>query len=32
MPVASIDALAQKLPQLVLMNCYGATETTSPAT
>jgi len=32
MPVASIDALAQKLPLLVLMNCYGATETTSPAT
>jgi O-succinylbenzoic acid--CoA ligase len=32
MPVASIEALAHKLPQLVLMNCYGATETTSPAT
>ena len=32
MPVASIEALAQALPQLVLMNCYGATETTSPAT
>ena len=32
MPVASIEALAAKLPQLVLMNCYGATETTSPAT
>ena len=32
MPVASIQALATTLPQLVLMNCYGATETTSPAT
>ena len=32
MPVASIDELAATLPQLVLMNCYGATETTSPAT
>ena len=32
MPVASIEALAAVLPQLVLMNCYGATETTSPAT
>ncbi len=32
MPVASIEALAQTQPQLVLMNCYGATETTSPAT
>jgi acyl-CoA synthetase (AMP-forming)/AMP-acid ligase II len=32
MPVASIEALANSLPQLVLMNCYGATETTSPAT
>jgi crotonobetaine/carnitine-CoA ligase len=32
MPVASIEALAATLPQLVLMNCYGATETTSPAT
>ncbi len=32
MPVASIEALARQLPQLVLMNCYGATETTSPAT
>jgi len=32
MPVATIVELADKLPQLVLMNCYGATETTSPAT
>jgi acyl-CoA synthetase (AMP-forming)/AMP-acid ligase II len=30
MPVASIEALARTLPSLVLMNCYGATETTSP--
>ena len=32
MPVATIDALAQQLPALVLLNAYGATETTSPAT
>jgi long-chain acyl-CoA synthetase len=32
MPVASIDRLAQTLPNLTLMNCYGSTETTSPAT
>ena len=32
MPVATIDALAQRLPQLVLLNAYGATETTSPTT
>jgi O-succinylbenzoic acid--CoA ligase len=32
MPVATIVELAEKLPALVLMNCYGATETTSPAT
>ena len=32
MPLASIAALAQKLPSLTLMNCYGSTETTSPAT
>lgn len=32
MPVASIDALAERLPQLVLLNAYGATETTSPTT
>ena len=31
-PVASIEAMARTLPSLVLMNCYGATETTSPAT
>jgi len=32
MPVATIDALAQRLPGLTLVNCYGATETTSPTT
>ena len=32
MPVPTIDALAQRLPGLVLQNAYGATETTSPAT
>ena len=32
MPVATIDALAARLPGLTLMNAYGATETTSPAT
>jgi acyl-CoA synthetase (AMP-forming)/AMP-acid ligase II len=32
MPVASIEALSRTLPKLELMNCYGATETTSPAT
>ena len=32
MPVATIDALAGALPQLVLVNAYGATETTSPTT
>ena len=32
MPVATIDALAQQLPGLALINAYGATETTSPAT
>ena len=32
MPVASIDALAQRLPGLTLHNAYGATETTSPVT
>ncbi len=32
MPVATIDALARKLPDLQLMNAYGATETTSPVT
>jgi long-chain acyl-CoA synthetase len=32
MPVATIDKLAHQLPDLTLMNCYGSTETTSPAT
>ena len=32
MPVATIASLADKLPHLTLMNCYGSTETTSPAT
>jgi long-chain acyl-CoA synthetase len=32
MPVASIATLAAKVPSLTLMNCYGSTETTSPAT
>ncbi|OWW18277.1 class I adenylate-forming enzyme family protein, partial [Noviherbaspirillum denitrificans] len=32
MPTATIDALARRLPGLVLMNAYGATETTSPTT
>jgi len=32
MPVATIDALAEALPSLVLVNAYGATETTSPTT
>ncbi len=32
MPVATIERLARQVPSLVLMNCYGATETTSPAT
>ena len=32
MPVATIDQLAQRLPGLVLLNAYGATETTSPTT
>ncbi len=31
MPVATIDALAARLPGLTLLNAYGATETTSPA-
>jgi len=30
MPAAVIEELAAKLPQLALMNCYGATETASP--
>lgn len=32
MPVATIERLAQKIPGLRLINAYGATETTSPAT
>lgn len=32
MPAATIAALAERLPRLKLMNAYGATETTSPAT
>lgn len=32
MPEATIAALARQLPGLALMNAYGATETTSPAT
>ncbi|MGE0852770.1 MAG: class I adenylate-forming enzyme family protein [Hyphomicrobiaceae bacterium] len=32
MPTATIERLAQRLPGLRLMNAYGATETTSPAT
>jgi long-chain acyl-CoA synthetase len=32
MPVATIERLSTKLPGLKLMNCYGATETTSPST
>ena len=31
MPVATIDALADRVPGLTLINAYGATETTSPA-
>lgn len=32
MPLATITSLAQRIPSLTLMNCYGSTETTSPAT
>ncbi len=32
MPVATIDALGATVPNLVLINAYGATETTSPVT
>jgi O-succinylbenzoic acid--CoA ligase len=32
MPVSAIDALADRLPGLTLVNAYGATETTSPTT
>jgi acyl-CoA synthetase (AMP-forming)/AMP-acid ligase II len=32
MPTATIERLTERLPQLKLMNAYGSTETTSPAT
>lgn len=32
MPSATINALAEAVPGLTLVNCYGSTETTSPAT
>ncbi len=32
MPVDTIGRIARKLPQLALVNAYGATETTSPTT
>ncbi len=32
MPIATVRKLAEKLPNLVLFNCYGSTETTSPST
>ncbi|HET7409136.1 MAG TPA: class I adenylate-forming enzyme family protein [Paracoccaceae bacterium] len=32
MPAATLERLAELLPGLSLMNCYGATETTSPVT
>jgi long-chain acyl-CoA synthetase len=32
MPVATIEKLDAEIPGLKLMNCYGATETTSPST
>jgi acyl-CoA synthetase (AMP-forming)/AMP-acid ligase II len=32
MPAATVDKLAAVLPDLTLINCYGSTETTSPAT
>jgi long-chain acyl-CoA synthetase len=32
MPVATIERLNARIPGLKLMNCYGATETTSPST
>ncbi|NRA86531.1 MAG: acyl--CoA ligase [Rhizobiales bacterium] len=32
MPASVIQSIAEKLPNLVLINAYGATETTSPAT
>ncbi len=32
MPVPTVEALAQAVPGLTLVNCYGSTETASPAT
>ncbi|HVZ43497.1 MAG TPA: AMP-binding protein, partial [Ramlibacter sp.] len=32
MPTATIEGIAARLPRLTLMNCYGGTETSSPAT
>lgn len=32
MPIATIEKLDARIPGLRLMNCYGATETTSPST
>jgi long-chain acyl-CoA synthetase len=32
MPVATIERLNARIPDLKLMNCYGSTETTSPST
>ena len=32
MPPSTVDAMARQLPGLTLVNAYGATETTSPAT
>jgi len=32
MPVPTVQALADALPGLTLVNCYGSTETTSPST
>jgi long-chain acyl-CoA synthetase len=31
MPEATLERIAERLPKLKLLNCYGATETTSPA-
>ena len=31
MPEVTLEQIAQKLPRLKLINCYGSTETTSPA-
>jgi long-chain acyl-CoA synthetase len=31
MPEATLERIAEKMPKLKLLNCYGATETTSPA-